>query len=121
LQRTGVTPADTEKTLETFSGGNQQKILLARALRTKPKLLVLDDPFQGVDIGSVLSVSQQLKAVASTGVPMIIASGEPAELVDLCDRVLIFRNGFIAAELRGESLNVENVLLESGGKVSSSG
>ncbi|MCU1461706.1 MAG: sugar transporter, ATP-binding component [Acidimicrobiales bacterium] len=120
LQRIGVTPAAPDHPFETFSGGNQQKVLLARALRTNPAVLVLDDPFQGVDLGAVLAVSARLKDAARAGVAIIVASTDPAELVELCDRVLVFRGGRIAAELRGDDLTVANAFVESGGRTESS-
>lgn len=116
MRSTGVVPLSPENPVETFSGGNQQKILLARALRVGPSLLILDDPFQGVDVGAVMSVSEQLKASAAAGMAIVVTSSDPDDLVTLCHRVLVVRDGKIVAELSGAEMTVDRIVVESGAR-----
>ncbi|WP_326834158.1 sugar ABC transporter ATP-binding protein [Amycolatopsis rhabdoformis] len=90
------TPADP---VGTLSGGNQQKVVIARALLTEPQLLVLDEPTRGVDVGAKAEIYRILGEVAQTGVGILLASSEPAELVGVCDRVVVLRGGKSVHEL----------------------
>ncbi|HEY3470500.1 MAG TPA: sugar ABC transporter ATP-binding protein [Amycolatopsis sp.] len=83
----------------TLSGGNQQKVVLGRALLTEPALLLLDEPTRGVDVGAKAEIYQLLAAAAARGIGVLLASSEPAELVGLCDRVVILRDGRSEREL----------------------
>ncbi|MFF4599670.1 sugar ABC transporter ATP-binding protein [Amycolatopsis sp. NPDC001319] len=83
----------------SLSGGNQQKVVLGRALLTKPHLLLLDEPTRGVDVGAKAEIYRILGEVAQTGVGILLASSEPAELVGVCDRVVVLRGGKTVHEL----------------------
>ncbi|RSM36077.1 sugar ABC transporter ATP-binding protein [Amycolatopsis balhimycina DSM 5908] len=83
----------------TLSGGNQQKIVLGRALLTEPELLLLDEPTRGVDVGAKAEIYQLLAAAAARGIGVLLASSEPAELVGLCDRVVVLHEGRGGQEL----------------------
>ncbi|MBV9846515.1 MAG: sugar ABC transporter ATP-binding protein [Kutzneria sp.] len=82
-----------------LSGGNQQKVLLGRMLLTRPKLLLLDEPTRGVDVGAKAEIYQLLGEIARAGVGVLMASSELTELVGVCDRVVVLRNGRTAGEL----------------------
>jgi len=99
-----VRPADPDRRLRTLSGGNQQKALLGKWLRTEPLAMLLHEPTQGVDIGSRRQLLQKIADIAAAGTAVLIASAEYEELAHLCHRVLIFRHGAIVAELAGEAL-----------------
>jgi ribose transport system ATP-binding protein len=83
----------------TLSGGNQQKVVLGRALLTEPALLLLDEPTRGVDVGAKAEIYQLLSAAAARGIGVLLASSEPAELVGLCDRVIVLHEGRSVREL----------------------
>ena len=85
--------------LAALSGGNQQKVLLAKWLQTEPALLLLDEPTQGVDVGARQHVFAALAAAAARGVAIIVASTDYEQLAQICDRVLIFARGAVVAEL----------------------
>jgi len=104
LRRFNVRPPEPERLLATLSGGNQQKALLGRWLQTRPCLLLLHEPTQGVDVGSRKQILQIIAEVASAGAAVIIASAEYEELANLCHRVLVFRHGRAVQELSGEEL-----------------
>ncbi len=108
MQHTDVRPCEPARVMTTFSGGNQQKVVLARALRCTPRLLVLDHPVQGVDIGAKFAIYEQLLRVAEEGTSVVV-SGDPEDLVEICHRVLIFGGGSISSELHRHALTVERI------------
>ncbi|MBV9293016.1 MAG: sugar ABC transporter ATP-binding protein, partial [Frankiales bacterium] len=87
--------ADTQP-VETLSGGNQQKVVLARWLRRKPKVLLLDEPTQGVDVGARAEIYQLVRRATAAGTSVILVVSEPEELAHASDRVAVLRNGRIA-------------------------
>lgn len=106
----GIEPGDAQnRTLERFSGGNQQKILLAKWLRLSPAVLLLDEPTQGVDIATKTHVHARIKDAASEGAAVMVSSTDVNELVDLCDRVIVLRQGRIFEELSGEDVSEARV------------
>ncbi len=88
----------TEIPIGQLSGGNQQKVILARWLRRNPRLLLLDEPTQGVDVMSRQDIYRTLRALAGQGCGILVASSDLDELVELCDRVLVLVDGRIAGE-----------------------
>ena len=118
VNRLEVQPPTLGRRMEKFSGGNQQKAVLARWLRTNPQVLLLDEPTQGVDIGAKATIYRTIAEVAATGVAVVLASSDAEELVNTCDRVLVFRGGMLAAELVGNDLTQERVVAETLGSAS---
>ena len=84
-----------------LSGGNQQKLLLARWLAIKPKVLLLDEPTRGVDIGAKSEIYRIISDLAAQGVAILMVSSELAEIVGMSDRVLVMREGQLVGELGG--------------------
>jgi ribose transport system ATP-binding protein len=118
MERAGAPPGRTESVLQAFSGGNQQKIVLARALRLNPRLLVMDQPMQGVDVGAKAAIYQQLSDAADSGLAVLISSSDAEELEAVCDRVLVFSDGRITAELTGDDVResvISDWILTRGG------
>lgn len=102
-----VRPADGfDRPLTMFSGGNQQKVLFAKWLRCAPKVLLLDEPTQGVDVPAKAILHRRLLQAAADGAAVVISSADLDELVALCHRVLVLRDGQIVAELEDASLTV---------------
>ena len=101
LERLDVRPRNSEFTMADLSGGNQQKVVLARWLRMKPKVLVLNDPTQGVDIGAKSDIHKLIDEAAAEGTAVLVVSTDHEELVRLCHRVLILRRGKVADEMTG--------------------
>lgn len=118
VERLNVVPPRLWRRMGKFSGGNQQKAVLARWLRTEPKILLLDDPTQGVDVGSKAEIYRQVGASADQGVAVLVASSDVEELVHLCDRVVVMRAGQIACELEGDALEVGRLTSETFGTTS---
>jgi ribose transport system ATP-binding protein len=114
IQKLSVRPAGfPEMLLEKFSGGNQQKILFAKWLRRGPKVLMLDEPTQGVDVGAKAELHRQLLAAAAAGTAVIASSSDVDELAALCHRVIILRQGRIVADLTRTAITARRISSES--------
>ena len=111
----GVRPADPELAFSNLSGGNQQKVVLARWLEAKPTVLLLADPTRGVDIATKQEIYRIIRAEADRGIAVLILSTELPELLGLCDRVLVMVDGSIAAEFDAEGLTEETVMAVAAG------
>jgi ribose transport system ATP-binding protein len=95
-----------------LSGGNQQKVVIGRWLLRAPKVLILDEPTRGVDVGARLEIHRLIRGLASGGMAVLVISSEPDELPDLCDRVLVMAEGEIVRELKGDVLS-RNAIIEA--------
>lgn len=104
----------------TLSGGNQQKIVIGKALSTDPRIILLDDPTRGVDIGAKSEIYKIMKEMAATGRGILFLSTELPELLALCHRILVFFNGNIVGEHRRGEATEENLVAEACGLVGSS-
>ena len=82
-----------ETMVSALSGGNQQKVVLARALLAEPSIIIADEPTQGVDVGARAEIYRILREVALEGVPVVVASSDAKELEGLCDRVVVMSRG----------------------------
>ena len=111
VERVDVRPPRPESLLSTLSGGNQQKAVLARWLRRSPNLFILDEPTQGVDVGAKASIYQLLLDAADSGAGVVIVSSDTEELANVCDRVIVLRDGEVAIELAGTQLT-EDALVQ---------
>lgn len=105
----GVQPPLPGRLLETLSGGNQQKALLAKWLQLGPKVLLLDEPSQGVDIGARKEIFGRMREAAEAGTSIVMASSEFEDLAHVCDRVLVFRHGRLVSELSGDALTEDRL------------
>jgi ABC-type sugar transport system ATPase subunit len=94
-----VRPADQRVHTGNLSGGNQQKVLLSMALCTGPRLLIVDEPTRGVDIGAKSLIHKRLREIAEQGACVIVISSEMPEIIGMSDRILVFRTGHVSAEL----------------------
>jgi inositol transport system ATP-binding protein len=92
-QTLGIRMAGPEVAIETLSGGNQQKVLLARCMALNPKVLIVDEPTRGIDVGAKAEVHQLLCEMAAQGVAVIVISSELPEVMALSDRIVVFREG----------------------------
>lgn len=98
-----------------LSGGNQQKVLIARWLTERPSLLILDEPSRGVDVGARAEVHEVIRQLAAQGTAVLVVSSDNEELVALCDRVVVMREGRVAGELVGSAITVEHLVHHSFG------
>jgi ribose transport system ATP-binding protein len=100
-----VKTAGMEAPILSLSGGNQQKVVMARALLSEPGLIVADEPTQGVDVGARSEIYRILREVSSSGTPVIVNSSDAAELEGLCDKVIVLSRGRIVETLTGDEVN----------------
>ena len=113
LNRLGVMPDNPERPLATLSGGNQQRALIARWLRCKAKVFLMDEPTQGVDIEAKVEIYRAIRDAAEAGASVLVASTDNDELAAICDRVIVMRDGEAAVSLSGEALSSEAILEHS--------
>lgn len=105
----GVATKDHTLAVQTLSGGNQQKVVLARWLATNPKILILNGPTVGVDIGAKYDIHKLLRKLASEGMAVLVLSDDVSEITALCDRALIMKAGQMIREFKDEELTDENL------------
>jgi ribose transport system ATP-binding protein len=96
--------------VSSLSGGNQQKVALAKLLAVEPKVIFLDEPTRGVDVGAKAEIHSILRGLAESGVGVVVISSEMPELIGLCDRVLVVSEGRITGELAGPTLTETNIM-----------
>lgn len=94
----------------SLSGGNQQKVVMARALMSRPGFILADEPTQGVDVGTRFEIYRILREVSQSGVPVIVNSSDAAELEGLCDVVIVMSRGHVAETLRGEDVTEARIV-----------
>ncbi len=110
LTRVALTRATGASIVGTLSGGNQQKVLFARMLMCRPKVLIADEPTRGVDIGAKRAIYDLIVGLASQGTAVLLISSELEEMLGLAQRVLVMRRGSIATELSGEKMSESAIL-----------
>ena len=110
LRSLDVRPDDPMRLASELSGGNQQKVVLARWLLHASAVLLLDEPTRGVDVGARADVYRVIAELAARGLAIVMVSSELAELVGFCDRILVMREGAVVGELRGEGATEEMIL-----------
>jgi rhamnose transport system ATP-binding protein len=115
LERLQTKYATLDQPISALSGGNQQKVLLARAMVIAPKLLMLDEPTRGIDLGAKQRIYEEVIALAQSGIGILVASSELPELLALCHRVLVVREGRIASELTRAELSEETIVAAATG------
>ncbi|MDQ6888002.1 MAG: sugar ABC transporter ATP-binding protein [Gemmatimonadota bacterium] len=110
VRRLGIRATSAEQKVSELSGGNQQKVLLARWLCTKPKLLILDEPTRGIDIGARGEIQSLVNELAESGLGVLMISSEIEELVEGCSRVVVMRDGRTVAELTGQAITERAII-----------
>ncbi len=110
---------DSEKNpIGSLSGGNQQKVVLAKWLGADPKVLIFDNPTQGVDVGAKEDIYDIILELAAQGVAVIVLSSEAQEIIRLCDRTLVMYHGRVQGELHGEEMTEQEIMrLATGGEM----
>ena len=98
--------------IRNLSGGNQQKVILARAVCTHPDLIILDEPTRGIDVGAKSEIAQIIKKLAETGMAVLFISSELSEVVQQCDRVIVLHEGRKIKELVGDEIT-KNAILDA--------
>ena len=98
-----------------MSGGNQQKLLLAKTMETDPDIVIIDEPTRGVDVGTKQQIYHFIAALAREGKSIIVVSSEMQEVIGLATRVIVMRQGEIVGELEGDEINEQEIMRYSAG------
>ncbi|MFD1559355.1 sugar ABC transporter ATP-binding protein [Paraburkholderia silviterrae] len=109
IAQLGIKARDAEQPIGLLSGGNQQKVLLARWLATEPRLLILDEPTRGIDVAAKLEIMDRVRALCAKGLGILFISSEISEVVRVSDRIAVLRDRRKVAELSGESRSEHEV------------
>jgi ribose transport system ATP-binding protein len=105
-----IRPAQVDRTLRTLSGGNQQKVALARWLTHAPRVLMLSEPTRGMDVGAKEDVVRIVRGLREKGIGVLVVSSEPETVLSLADRILVMRKGTIVREFAGETVSKDRLL-----------
>jgi rhamnose transport system ATP-binding protein len=114
-ERLDLRAAALDQDVGNLSGGNQQKVVIAKWLATQPQVIILDEPTKGIDIGSKAAVHEFMAELAAQGLSVIMVSSEIPEVIGMSDRVIVMRDGLIAAELSGDALTPETLVRHAAG------
>ncbi len=105
IKKIGCVAPSPDPAIRTLSGGNAQKIVIAKWLNTKPALLILNGPTVGVDIGAKYDIHQMLHKLAEQGIGIIVISDDLPELIQNCNSIIIMKNGRIAGTVESSKIN----------------
>ncbi len=108
--RFGIRATDLSAPLESLSGGNQQKVSLAKTLDPEPRVLIVDEPTRGVDVAAKQEIYRFLAELAAGGVAILLVSSEMEEIIGMSDRVLVMREHRIAGELQGDAVEEHRIM-----------
>lgn len=114
-ERLDLRAASLDQDVGELSGGNQQKVVIAKWLATQPKVIILDEPTKGIDIGSKAAVHEFMSDLAAQGLSIIMVSSEIPEILGLSDRVIVMREGRMVAEIAGDELSPEKLVRHAAG------
>jgi ribose transport system ATP-binding protein len=110
ISRLQIRTSGPDSPVGTLSGGNQQKVVVGKWLRKNPRVLLLDEPTQGVDVGAKQEIHSLLTEYAAQGAGVVVCSSDEAELTEVCTRVIVLRGGTMVAELRGADITRSRIM-----------
>ena len=110
ISRLRIKTPSPEQAIRNLSGGNQQKVLLARWMCMNPKLIILDEPTRGIDIGAKAEIEALIQELSANGISILMISSEIAELVRNCDRIVVMRDGKVNGELIDKDINQDKIM-----------
>jgi ABC-type sugar transport system ATPase subunit len=115
IRRLNIRPADAERVVRQLSGGNQQKVVLAKWLLTNAEVFILDEPCRGVDVATKVEIYRTMRDLTERGAGILLVSSEMLEILGMSDRILVIREGRIAGELTRAEANEERLLALAAG------
>jgi ABC-type sugar transport system ATPase subunit len=116
IQSLSIRTPHMEQRVGALSGGNQQKVVIARWLATKPKVLILDEPTRGIDVGAKAEVHALIARLAEAGVAILMVSSELPEILGMSHRILVMRGGRIVADLPRQDATEESIMAAATGQ-----
>ena len=121
IKMLGIKTASTDTPIKSLSGGNQQKVILARWLLTKPQYLILDEPTRGIDVGTKVEIQKLVLKLAEEGVSVTFISSEIEEMIRTCSRLIVMRDRKIVGELRNEDMTQTKIMRTIAGEAAQNG
>jgi ribose transport system ATP-binding protein len=113
IELLNMKPPDPEVATFSMSGGNQQKVVIAKSLSTEPSILIMDEPTRGIDVGAKEEVYRIMRDLADQGKGVIFVSSELPEILSQCDRIVVMNKGAVACEMTGEEATEERIMAQS--------
>ncbi len=110
IERLGIRCNGQGASIDTLSGGNQQKVLFGKWLMCQPRVFIVDEPTRGVDVGAKREIQNAIRELADRGLGVLMISSELEELVEGCSRVVVMRDGQAVAELRAGEISQDNII-----------
>jgi len=110
VRRLNIKTPGLETPVVNLSGGNQQKVLLGRSLTTEPKVLIMDEPTRGIDVGAKAEIYALIDRLAQDGLAVLVISSELLEVLGISDRILVMRQGELSGELSGADADQEKIM-----------
>lgn len=110
IKKLNIKTPNMNKKIRELSGGNQQKVLLARWLAMNPKLMILDEPARGIDVGAKGEIGKIIKELVGSGISVVMIAAELNELIRSCSRIFVMRDGRRTGELAGEEISEERII-----------
>ena len=111
IEKLKIHPPDSEKTIDLFSGGNQQKIIFGRLSVINPKLMLLQEPTQGVDVNAKNDIYRIIENLSLDQISILIASSEIREMINICDRIIVMNENRLVEEFTHENFSFEKIML----------
>lgn len=115
IRRFDIRARDPNARARDLSGGNQQKLLLAKIMEADPRIVVIDEPTRGIDVGTKQQIYHFIAALAAEGISVVVISSEMPEIIGICHRVLVMRSGRITGELTGGAINENEIVRYAAG------
>lgn len=115
IRRFDIRARDANVTVGKLSGGNQQKLLLAKVMECDPRIVIIDEPTRGIDVGTKQQIYHFIAALAAEGVSIVVISSEMPEIIGICHRVVVMREGRISGVLTGDQINENEIMRYAAG------
>ena len=110
IERLKIKTPSPEQAIRNLSGGNQQKVLLARWMCMNPKLMILDEPTRGIDVGAKAEIEVLIQELSKSGISVLMISSEIAELERNCDRIIVMRDGKVIGEVIDQDIHQDKIM-----------
>jgi ABC-type sugar transport system ATPase subunit len=116
IERLRIRTRGAQELVQALSGGNQQKVVIAKWLASHPQVLILDEPTRGIDIGAKVEVHRIISDLAASGLGIILISSELPEVIAMSDRILVLHEGRLTAEIRRDDASEEGIMFAATGQ-----
>ena len=110
IEELGIKTASQNTKIQDLSGGNQQKVVIARWLAQKPRILVMDEPTRGIDVGAKAEIYELMNKLSEAGISIIMISSELPEIINMSDRIIVMREGAVSKEFTHDEVTQEKIM-----------